>query len=207
MEFKLKNPNIALIKYGFIVMAISLAVILLAEYKLAVVDPTGFILGLGLLVRILVLLWVPKASLLAGRNSVTWTIFCFLEPTIGLIILGSSGIKYSPAMVELEEKYKSKFNGNKKELNTQLAANKIEEDEFYSQLSDILSDLQNEAYEEMPGVVKAEDNAFLTEQLKKQGYVIEEDSDVFVDVAGKCPACGAKVNEHEGSCPDCGLKL
>ncbi len=207
MEFKLKNPNKALLSYGYSLLALNLAALLLDKSGFATLNLTSFIIGLGLIVKILVLLWVPKAASSAGRNAIGWTTACFLSPSIGLIILGSMGIKYSDGLFELEKKYTEKFNEEKKNLNQEQASKKNDKHEYSSRLNQILIDLQDQACQEMPGILDVEDNAFLTEQLKNQGYVIDEDSDVFVHVDSKCPACGAQIEEKDLECPDCGLTL
>ena len=61
--------------------------------------------------------------------------------------------------------------------------------------------------EQVESQYQKSDKEFLNKQLERHGYVLDENSDVFVDVKDKCPACGAKIDENIDSCPACGLTL
>lgn len=198
MEFHLKNPNSSLVTYGIIYIIIGFITYFVA--------PMVF-LGLGLIVKILVLLWIPRASSLVGRNATGWTIFCFISPSIGLITLGSLGFKEVPGFVKLKEectKWLIKYNEN---LSNQIKEGKIDDLDKEAQLNLYYSDLEDFAEKQLIKIYRTDDDGFLTEQLKRKGFVIDNDSEVFVEVNDTCPACNMKLKEKDEVCPDCGLNL
>lgn len=198
MEFRFKNPNRFLLTYGIIYLILEVIAYFAA--------PMVF-LGFGLLVKILILLWIPRAAALVGRNASRWTIFCFLSPSVGLITLGSIGYNEVSGYIKITEECTKWLNEYNNDLEKQLSEGKIDNLEKENMLEEYLSDLQDFADKQLAKIYKTDDDSFLTEQLKRKGYVVDNDSDVFVEFNEACPACGMKLNEKDKVCPDCGLTL
>ncbi len=198
MDFTFKNPNSSLIGYGIIYIILGLITYFFAP---------AVSLGFALIVKIFILLWISQAAKLVGRNPVTWTIFCYLSPSIGLITLGAIGYKKAEGSRKLLEECSKMLNNYNKDLNEQLEKGKIDAHGKQIMLDNYMKDLQSFAEKQLAMIFKTDDDGFLTEQLEKRGFVLDNDSDVFVKVEGKCPACGMKLGKNDKKCPDCGLNL
>jgi rRNA maturation endonuclease Nob1 len=198
MEFHIKNPNNSLITYGVINIVLGFILYLAAP---------ALFLAYSLIIKILVLLWIPKAASLAGRNTTAWTIFCFIVPSIGIITLGGMGYNKVPDYLRIIKECTNWLNEYSQKLTSQVEKGEIEEPEKEELLNDYLSDLKDFAEKQLSKIYNSEDNNFLTEQLERKGYVLNNESDVFVDYSDACPACGMKLKENDKICPDCGLNL
>jgi rubrerythrin len=198
MKFNFKNPNSSLVTYGIILLIINLI-----SYQL---NP-GLLIGLGIIIKVLVLLWIPRAASMVGRNPMGWTILCFIFPSVGLTILGSIGYKNTEGLQRLFSEYARLVQKQEEIFEKQVENRELEPLEMQQKLNEYIEELQEFAKEQISTMYDTEDESFLTEQLEKNGYVLNDDSDIFVDVNEKCPACGAKLTKENKQCPDCGLNL
>jgi len=196
-SFILESPNNKLIAYGLILIVISIIIQLF--------QAIGIAIGLGVAVRILILLWIPRAADSVGRNSILWTIFAFIFPPIALIILGVIGYKETRQYLDIINNCRQQYNNKQSELSGLLADNKITREQMDLDLSSYHDELSENAKKLIAVKYAETDEKFLNAQLERQGYVTDENSEVFVDYKDKCPACGASINKEMVSCPDCGL--
>ncbi len=197
--FKLSNPNNGLSIVGIILLAL----FIYSGYR----ESIGLVVGVGILVKILVLVWMPKAARLVGRNGVGWTIFAFIFPSLALIILGSIGYKPSREKDELFAKCSKALEDKRKELEEKLKTKNISENKFHQEFEAYYIELQGHAKDFLNSIYDNENTEFLNEQLKRKGFVFDENSDVFVEFGNKCPACGSAIESDASECPDCGLNL
>lgn len=198
-KFKLSNPNKGLTRIGILLLAV-----FVYSY---VTEKMGIAIGIGILVKFLVLVWIPKASRLVGRNGFGWTIFAFFIPSIALIILGSIGYKPGTIVNDFIEKYSEALERKYMELNEKLAAGKISETVFQHDLEDYYTELQDNAKNSLNTIYDNENTVFLNEQLRRKGYIFNQQSSVFVEFEDKCPACKTPVTASQTECPECGLNL
>lgn len=198
-KFKLSNPNKGLTSVGFLL----LAVFIYSYFT----DKMGIVIGIGILVKVLVLLWIPKAARLVGRNGIGWTIFAFLVPSVALILLGSIGYKPGKATDEFFSKCSNALESKQKELNEKLASGEISETELHQELDNYYVELQDFAKDSLNAIYDNENTEFLNEQLKRKGYILNDESDVFVEFEDKCPACNSPVSKEQKECPECGLNI
>lgn len=206
MNFELKNPNKSLTTYGIVILIINVILIITPDYFFTTgSNPIMLVLGFGLIIKILVLLWIPKAASLVGRHPAGWTIFCFLTPSVGLIMLGTLGYKKTPGIIKLIEDCTKSIEHRVMELELQKQKGALDEIQFEQQLNDFIEDINDFAAKQADKIYNTEDDNFLTEELIRKGFVLNEDSDVFVPVEEKCPACGAKISKNDKICPECNL--
>lgn len=206
MKFFLKNPNKSLISYGFILLAINLFLIYSPEFIFTTgSNPKMLVIGLGIIIKLLVLVWIPKAASLVGRHSLGWTILCFLLPSFGFILLGSLGYKKTPEIIKLTEDCIKSIENKKDELVELKQKGALDDIQYTKKLNEYIKDINDFASEQVNKIYDNEYNAFLTKELERKGFVMSKDSEVFVDVDEHCPACGAKINEKDKSCPACNL--
>jgi rubrerythrin len=92
-------------------------------------------------------------------------------------------------------------------LSNQVKEGKIDELDKEAQYNEYYSDLEDFAEKQLAKIYRTDDDSFLTEQLKRKGFVIDNESEVFVEVNDTCPACNMKLKEKDKVCPDCGLNL
>lgn len=199
INFKLSSPNRGLFFAGIVLLLI----LVYSTYR----ESPAIVFGIGFLVKILVLVWMPKAARLVGRNGVGWTIFAFITPSIALIILGSIGYRYSSETKEMLKKCSKAMEDKHSELKKKLSDGLITQTQFDTEIDSYYTELQDYAREYLNSVYDNENTNFLNEQLKRKGFVLDEDSDVFVEFNDKCPACGSFVKSEMEECPDCGLNL
>lgn len=198
-QFKLSNPNNGLSFAGIGLLLL----FIYSSYR----ESMGLVLGVGVLVKILVLVWIPKAARLVGRNGVGWTIFAFITPSVALIILGVIGYKPSPEKDELFTKCSKALHEKKVELDNRLKNEKITQVQYEQEYETYYAELQDYAKDYLNSIYDNENTEFLNEQLKKKGYVFDANSEVFVEFEDKCPACGTNIEIDTKECPGCGLNL
>ncbi|MBN2485069.1 MAG: hypothetical protein JXB34_03750 [Bacteroidales bacterium] len=196
----LDNPNKKLVVYGICLVGLFLLCLTFEKF-------TGILIGTGIIVRLLVLLWMPRAADSVGRNPLGWTLFALLDPSIALIVLGSVGYKKNQHFHSIIKLYNQKLSEKQAELTLMAGENKISAEEKDLEMANFYEELIIQARKQLAKKYSEADEKFLNEQLERHGYVMDPGSDVFVPVSDKCPACGETVSEKDETCPGCGLAL
>ncbi len=194
--FKLRNPN-----RFFILIGISLPVISALSILL---NLPQMLIGIGITLRLLVVFWVPNAARLTGRHPLWWSVFSFLVPSVSFTILGSIGFKANKKNGEIISLLSKRYEKKRSELKNRLNENQITIETFNHKLFAFYDELQEEAKESLSAPVNSE---YLNKRLRKKGYVLDENAEVFVEFENKCPACNAKIEPQQKECPECGLFL
>jgi len=192
-----KNPNQYLITVGIFLIVVA--------FISAIQQSHSIIVSLAILVRILVLLWIPMAAKKVKRDPLTWTLFALLAPPIAFISLGVAGYPKHYVASDLFQKYNEGLKNKLKELKGKLDAGEINKEQYSKMFNDYKSELEDFFNENYHKSMDDEEYSTLNNMLKNKGYVLDENSDVFVEVGEKCPACGAKITGKEENCPECGL--
>jgi hypothetical protein len=95
----------------------------------------------------------------------------------------------------------------KAKLSSSVERKEISQEEMDVEIYNYYEELADAAKKQLSSKYRETDEKFLNAQLEKHGYVTDNNSEVFVEFNGKCPACEATINENDETCPDCGLKL
>jgi hypothetical protein len=206
VSFSIDNPNKHLIRYGLVLIAISVVAYVLELARFAH-DTLNVVLGVGVIVRILVLLWLPVAAQIVGRNTWLWTIFAFIVPSPAFIILGWIGYKETPQYLSVFNELEAKFLNRKKELEDMIEKQEFSADQLDYKLIQYKKELSAQAQQILSTEQGKDVEKFLNKKLEQEGYVTDTNSEVFVEFDNKCPACGTSVGENIDTCPECGLKL
>lgn len=194
------NPNKSLITYGLVLIILNLIVALLHKNEL--------LFGVGFLVRLLVLVWIPKAASIVGRQKWPWTLISIISPSLGMIMLGYAGYRENEYVTQLCAEYTEYYAAKEKELESLVKKGEISAEKMTRELSVYYNVLQADAHNQIQLYYgETPDDELLTTMLREKGYLPDEDSATFVDSGNKCPACGAEVGESDNQCPDCGLAL
>ncbi|MBN1116277.1 MAG: hypothetical protein JXA77_03665 [Bacteroidales bacterium] len=199
MLYKLRNPNRVLINYALGLTAINLISYLLGKYEI--------IVGLGFIVRIFVLLWIPKAAKLTARKHVLWTILSFISPSAGMFILGYLGYKRTPEINQVEKELQKQFQEKRNGLKQSESQHNELAEKVQVEISELIKELDKTAIEMISEIYDKKGVQYLTKQLEKQGYILDNKSEALVDVNGACPACGANVAPNDTKCAECGLEI
>jgi hypothetical protein len=206
VSFSIENPNKHLIRYGLVLIAISLVAYILELARFAH-DTLNVVLGVGVIVRILVLLWMPVAAQMVSRNTWFWTIFAFIVPSPAFIILGWIGYKETPQYRSVFSDLEAKFLNRKKELEDMIERQEFSANQLDYKLAQYKKELSAQAQQILSSEQDNAEEKFLDKKLVQEGYVTDTNSEVFVEFDNKCPACGISVGENVDTCPECGLKL
>jgi hypothetical protein len=204
--FSLENPNKHLIRYGVILIAVFMAAYILERAGFAY-DTLNVVVGVGVIVRILVLLWMPVASGMVGRNAWFWTISAFIVPSLAFILLGWLGYKETPLYISVFKDSESKFLNKKNEFTQLVEKQELTQNQMDNKLLQYKKELSDLAQKQLSSKQDVNNKKYLNVKLERQGYVMDNSSEVFVEFDNKCPACATSVGENTESCPECGLKL
>lgn len=205
-SFTLVNPNKHLIRYGFILISIAITAFLLEKAGFAQ-DTMKVIIGIGFIVRILVIFWMPIAAQTVGRNTWFWTIFALIVTAPALILLGWLGYKDSLYLKSIVKDAEKEFQTKSAELVSMVEKQEISQNQMDAILIRLQNELSKTIQEKLSEKQDGNNKKLLNMELERQGYVLDNNSDVFVAFNGKCSACNTSVNENDETCPECGLSL
>lgn len=194
-----KNPNQYLIKVGVFLILVGILSKLLKSDEI--------LFGMAVIIRIMVLFWMPIAAKNVKRNAIGWTLFAFVAPPIAFIVLGSIGFNPEFHNSDIFQQFNVALKNKIVDLKTKLDSNEISEEEYKKQLSEYKLELSDHFKDNYYSLVDEEEFSHLNHKLEKKGYVLDENSDVFVEVNDKCPGCGAAIKDTDEKCPECGLSL
>lgn len=126
------------------------------------------------------------------RSGIFWGILVFLIPPISLIILGLLDVKIDDGLKTTFDRHRTNYFAE---------ANKIRNESKRNRYS------ENDLREKLDKCKQKHQDALIRALEARKTEIENTKTNDWMNDTSRCPACGARISEHDQMCPSCKLNL